>query len=377
MSLKKVNKYNGISSKKILVILLIVFFLFVLSLSLLRKELPKGNSLMVLAEDNTQYELPSENQKVIFPQAHWPHKEFRHEWWYLTANLNTESGQRFATQWTLFRTTINDQHWYFAHAALADTTVHLAEFRDGREELGNVELINFPFTALIDDWGWRSSAQLLPAQLTYGSAKYGLAGGMADDSDLPLTNWQVNLFLSDANPFYLQGVNGFSKKHPSKDIASYYYSQPFISVKGDILWQGERASVTGTAWFDREWGSKMLSPEQQGWDWFSLRLTKDRALMIYRIRSEENDFLYGSVMDSNGDIKILATKDIRLKSQAMVQGDYPQAFTLEVQPLGINLMIKIINDQQVMRFGIEYFEGMVTFSGSHRGEGFVEMTGYH
>ena len=29
-----------------------------------------------------------------------------------------------------------------------------------------------------------------------------------------------------------------------------------------------------------------------------------------------------------------------------------------------------------MRFGIEYFEGMVTFSGSHQGKGFVEMTGY-
>lgn len=377
MILKKVNKYNGISSKKILVLLFIIFFLFLLSLSLLRKELSKGKPLQVLAEDDTQYELPSENKKIIFPQAHWPHRGFRHEWWYLTANLSTESGQRFATQWTLFRTAVNDLHWYFAHAALADTTVHLAEFRDGREELGNIELINFPFTALIDDWSWRSSAQLLPAQLTYGSAKYDLADGTEDEPGLPLKNWQVDLFLSDANPFYLQGVNGFSSKHPNKDIASYYYSQPFISVKGNILWQGKRQSVTGMAWFDREWGSKMLAPEQQGWDWFSLRLNKDRALMIYRIRSEKNDFLYGSVMDSSGDIKILATKDIRLKSQALGQGNYPQGFTLEVQPLGINLMINIINNQQVMRFGIEYFEGMVTFSGSHTGEGFVEMTGYH
>jgi predicted secreted hydrolase len=29
-----------------------------------------------------------------------------------------------------------------------------------------------------------------------------------------------------------------------------------------------------------------------------------------------------------------------------------------------------------MRFGIEYFEGMVTFTGSHQGRGFLEMTGY-
>lgn len=354
----------------LLVLIVIIIMLFISAMP--GKEQSNNNPLKMQFNDQQQYALPSKDNTISFPQAHWPHKTFKHEWWYLTANLNTESGQRFATQWTLFRTAVNNQHWYFAHAALADRQVHLAEFREGREELGNVEVNHFPFTARIDDWTWQSSAQLLPAQLTYGSAKYVFAA-----SDTHLKNWQVNLSLSTSQPFYLQGAKGFSKKHRSKNIASYYYSQPFITVKGKILWQGKWQNVSGNGWFDREWGSALLAEEQQGWDWFSLRLNKDQALMIYRIRSLQDDYLYGSLMDRSGKIETVNNADIKLISQAAQQGDYPQRFTLQVDQLGIDLTISVLNEQQIMRFGIEYFEGMVTFSGTHSGDGFVEMTGYH
>ena len=60
--------------------------------------------------------------------------------------------------------------------------------------------------------------------------------------------------------------------------------------------------------------------------------------------------------------------------------DYPYAFDLQVDKssigLNVDLRVAVINQQQIMRFGIEYFEGMVSFKGSHVGEGFVEMTGY-
>jgi len=380
MTDEKVTKDNNRFSRRLLFAFL-ALFLVIFALSLLFivfpvNQLPGKNPLHAQTGED-QYQLPSENSTLIFPEAHWPHKNFRHEWWYLTAILKTENGLRFATQWTLFRSAVNKQHWYFAHAALADTQVHLAEFRDGREELGNVELKNAPFSARIDDWIWQSSAHLLPAQLSYGSAKYVIAGGLSDDPQAQQENWQVNIALSTSKPFYLQGVKGFSKKHRSKNIASFYYSQPFVEVKGKILWQGEWLNVTGDAWFDREWGSAMLAEGQHGWDWFSLRLNKDQALMIYRIRSSQDDFLAGSLMESNGVITTLTNEDIKLTSQDIGQGGYPRGFTLQVEPLAIDLKIEILNDQQIMRFGIEYFEGMATFSGSHRGDGFVEMTGYH
>jgi predicted secreted hydrolase len=325
-----------------------------------------NNPLTLLSEDQDLYAQASPDNRITFPDAHFPHKNYRHEWWYLTANLATDSGQRFATQWTLFRTAVSKRHWYFAHAALADTQTHLSAFRNGREEFGNVVFTDIPFSAAIDDWIWQSTAALLPAQLSYGSSDIGLKK----------RGWKVKLSLSSSKSFYLQGENGYSKKHQHAAIASHYYSQPFIDISGTILWQGKWLAVNGTGWFDREWGSAMLSKEQQGWDWFSLRLSKDLALMIYRIRSHKHDFLYGSLMQGNGKMETIAMEDIKLTSNATNDNGYPQRFTLTLAQQGIELIIAITNDKQVMRFGIEYFEGMVTFSGSHVGKGFVEMTGY-
>jgi predicted secreted hydrolase len=330
-----------------------------------------------LQKQYLQYKQASPTNEINFPQAHWPHKDYRHEWWYLTANLTSETGQRFATQWTLFRTAINNQHWYFAHAALADEQQHFAEFREGREELGTVKLVNTPFSVVINDWTWQSTEQLFPAQLTYGSPKYALQNTNLNDKNAQQKNWQANLSLSTSEPFYLQGDNGFSAKHQSENIASHYYSQPFIEVIGDIYWQGSWQKVSGSAWFDREWGSSMLAEDQQGWDWFSLRLNKDQALMVYRIRSKQQNFIYGNLMNSNGSSQPLTISDIELKGGIMGNTEYPESFTLTLEQMGIDLNIKIINENQVMRFGIEYFEGMVTFTGTHTGEGFVEMTGYH
>lgn len=327
----------------------------------------KPNPLKVQGSEQ-QYSQASLENRVSFPQAHSPHENYRHEWWYLTANLKSDSGIRFATQWTLFRTAVNQAQWYFAHGALADPKLHLAAFRQGRQEFANVVITSQPFSASIDDWLWQSSAELLPAQLSYGAAR-------TDDAQ-----WQVKLSLLTTSPFFLQGEQGYSKKHQREAIASHYYSQPFIDVTGKILWQGQWLNVTGTAWFDREWGSAMLAQDQQGWDWFSLRLSSDQALMIYRIRSSQQDFIYGSLMHSNGAIETLDVNNISLLSHDRDSASYPYAFDLKVvdETIGVNVDVRVtvINQQQIMRFGIEYFEGMVTFTGTHDGEGFVEMTGY-
>ncbi|MEH6454002.1 MAG: lipocalin-like domain-containing protein [Psychromonas sp.] len=335
-----------------------------------------GNLIKILSDNDPQFQLASEENNIGFPQAHWPHKSYKHEWWYLTANLCNESGQRFATQWTLFRTAIDDKHWYFAHAALADEQQHFAEFREGREELGTVEVIDTPFSAVINDWTWLSSADLFPAQLNYGSPQYLLQSENVVDANLPKTHWRANLSLSANKGFYLQGDNGFSVKHLSENIASHYYSQPFIEVNGEIYWQGSWNKVFGRAWFDREWGSAMLAEDQQGWDWFSLRLNEQQALMVYRIRSQKQDFIYGNLMNSDGSSQVISSSDIVVTSAQIPNSTYPESFTLTVEKMAIKLNVKIINDQQVMRFGIEYFEGMVVFTGTHSGEGFVEMTGY-
>ena len=319
--------------------------------------------LHYLSEQASQYAQPSASNTLAFPQEHLPHKDYRHEWWYLTANLVTQEGQALATQWTLFRTSLGQHHWYFAHAALADTIKHQSAFRQGREELRNVSISPSPFAMAIDDWSWQSKQEFLPASLEYGQP------GHAE-------TWQVQMQLEGENKFYLQGEQGYSRKHPVLPIASHYYSQPFIKVSGRVFWQGKWQAVSGTAWFDREWGSQMLAKDQQGWDWFSLHLTNDLALMIYRIRSTESEHLYGSLMSRDGSMQTLAKEDISIIAKQSGTSPYPSGFSLELVKESIRLDVNIVNQKQIMRFGIDYFEGMVEFSGSYQGKGFVEMTGY-
>jgi predicted secreted hydrolase len=385
-----------------------IFLLTLLSFFLLAAcsdEKPaKRSALKGLSDTLGDFEQPTKDPVIIFEQAQAPHKNFQQEWWYLTANLTTESGDELAAQWTLFRRAVEDKHWYFAHAALADANQHQSAFRSGREELGNVEITTQPFKAVIDSWQWQSTEGLLPANLRYGNANIDQPS-LANKSIVqqPMSNkpivvalaeqvqrWQVNLNLSldealiGKTPYFLQGENGFSQKHHTLAIASYYYSQPFINVSGEVFWQNKWQKVTGNAWFDREWGSQMLAEDQQGWDWFSLRLNENTALMVYRIRSDIQDYLYGSIMRRDGSIKTLSSSDIsltRIKASTKPQSSgessrYPEQFSIVITQDDIDIEVSVINNKQIMRFGIEYFEGMVTFSGSHQGSGFLEMTGY-
>jgi predicted secreted hydrolase len=350
--------------------------------------------------------------------VHAPQTSYQQEWWYLTANLTTEQGQSLASQWTLFRRAVGNKHWYFAHAALADANEHQSAYRNGRIALGNVSMNTEPFSATIDDWQWQSSAALLPATLRYGSAVGSIpvtpplvtkpseiSSHSANLGPAPLNqtainqptpkrpkataktsvkskannDWQVELELTSNEDFFLQGDNGYSRKHPNLDIASHYYSQPFIDVTGQVFWQGQWQKVTGKAWFDREWASQMLAPDQQGWDWFSLRLDENKALMVFRLRSSDNDYFYASIMERGGAIRSIANHDIVLLSSvstASKTSQYPNQFSLTIAKEAIDIKVQVVNEQQIMRFGIEYFEGMVTFDGSHHGQGFVEMTGY-
>ncbi len=341
-----------------------------------KSEVRNLSPLHQLSKVDPAFTLPERGRVINWPRDHQIKPDFRHEWWYLTANLTSETGRTLALQWTLFRTGVVNRHhidstgqpnpafesWYFAHSALADIDSHYSAFREGRSELQTASVTADPFIASITDWKWTGeTADLLPATLSIG------------DND-----WAARLQLTHGanNQYFLQGDAGYSAKHPTKPIASHYYSQPFIEVSGQVQLDGKWQTVTGHAWFDREWGSQLLAPEQQGWDWFSLRLTDDLALMVYQLRSDTSPMLSGMLMWRDGRQQPLLDSDIQLAEIGQRTDLYPQQFQLTIPDHQIDLRVKTINKEQVMKFGIEYFEGMVDVSGSHQGSGFLEMTGY-
>ena len=221
----------------------------------------------LLRSDPAGYAAVEPGKGLSFPIDHLPHKAFKIEWWYLTANLKDESGEDYGVHWTLFRQAMSPEpdpgDWqsnqvWMAHTALSLPDEFVYEQRFARGGIGQADVrwdMKGRFSAWLDDWHWQAESQ------------------EPFPSSLSLTSKDVAIELRmEANtPWVLQGKNGYSQKSELGQ-ASYYYSQPHINIKATILADGVETPLSGLGWLDREWSSQPLAPDQPGWDWLSLHL---------------------------------------------------------------------------------------------------------
>ena len=224
-----------------------------------------------------------------------------------------------------------------------------------------------PFHLWLDDWSWRSeTADPFP----------GTISAVAKD-------FSFHVDLRSMSPIITHGDNGYSKKHGEKDIASYYYSAPYLKIKGSLELGDRTVNVTGRGWFDREWSSSFLDKSQQGWDWFAFHLDNQQTLMIAQVRDQSKkgkDHQFGSLMNIDGSVISLTSDDIQLKVLREGDGgenkDVPLEWQIVVKKYDINIMTTPLSDTQWLPFLIPYWEGPISFSGTHNGKCFMELTGY-
>ncbi|MCQ9426508.1 iron ABC transporter permease [Pseudomonas sp. LJDD11] len=308
-----------------------------------------------------------------FPADHAPHPGFHIEWWYVTANLQDPQGRPFGVQWTLFRNALQpgssgagwqDTTLWMGHAAATSATSHHAAQRLGRGGVGQAGVSLTPFAAWIDDWSMTSSASepMRDLHLQASAAAF-----------------SYTLHLTSERPMVLQGEHGYSRKS-EQGQASYYYSQPFYTVKGQLQIDGQTHQVSGQAWLDREWSSQPLTAEQNGWDWFSLHLQDGTRLMLYRIRRTTRPaYLIGSWIAPDGQIQPLTGDDIRLAplNETRVAGrSLPTRWSIEIPGKNLSIITEALNAKAWMDLDVPYWEGPVRASGSQSGVGYLEMTGY-
>lgn len=333
----------------------------------------------VLGNTTVSYSEVNPETQLVFPSDHLSHPSFRQEWWYLTANLRTKAGKRIGIQWTQFRMAMSaeieepeqTEGWathqlYLAHTAVTTEDVHLANEKWSRAHPKFAAVTANPLTIKLDNWKWQAEGNdLFPALLTVESDRF---------------NYQLS--LTSNSPLQLQGENGFSRKSADGRVASHYYSQPFIEVEGEIELEGELIPVTGTAWLDREWSSQFLTGSQQGWDWFALRLNDGSTLMLFQLRESSHDqpgFYSARRMYPDGRGENVASSELSiepLEFHQIDEGRYPVAWNIIIPSQQIDLNVKALNIDAKMPLSIPYWEGPVLFSGSHSGEGYMELTGY-
>lgn len=326
-----------------------------------------------------------------FPKDHASHPDFKIEWWYYTGNVQTKEGRRFGYQVTFFRvgidhTPANPSKWavrdlFMTHLAVSDAQGQKYRYAE---------------------------------KLTRGGP--GLAGAKADTYYTWNDDWHaglegkqhklyatdpkagIDLVLDEGKAPAINGINGINQKGAREGNASHYYSLTRMPTRGTITVDGERFEVSGLTWMDHEFSTSFLEPEQRGWDWFSIQLSDNRELMLYRMRRADGSHdprSSGTLVDANGKTTHLTDQDFTLTPgrstfKSKNGAVYPTEWNVSVPSQQIELKVTTpLNDQElslVQSTGVAYWEGMIDVAGQSggpsgrravRGSGYLEMTGYY
>jgi predicted secreted hydrolase len=341
------------------------------------------------AQADSQYAVALPGYRYEFPRDHFAHPEYQTEWWYYTGNVASSDGHRFGFELTFFRQSTNLEAkkgaWdvrdlYLAHLALSDL---------GGGHFYHAERTN--------------------------RAGPGIAGVSASDARIWNGNWQIqwdgdqqalqaidprfdlHLNLKSEKPPVIQGENGVSQKAAGAGHASHYISLTRLATAGTITLGGKSIQVSGLAWMDHEFFTHQLERDQIGWDWFSVQLSDNTELMLFRIRRRDGSvdpFSAATFVDASGKSTHLRAADISLQpdgatwTSPVTKATYPIQWKIAVPKLGLDLGVKTTLPSQELVGGPgngtltpSYWEGSVTYDGTREGAkiqgvGYLEMTGY-
>ena len=328
--------------------------------------------------------------RYAFPRDHGSHDEFRTEWWYYTGHLDTAEGRRFGYELTFFRRAVEpDQirtrpsRWtidqlYLAHFAVTDVSGLRFLFHDriSRAGIGKAGADHDRLHVWLDRW--RAEMPADTDRHTLEAQAAGLA---------------LSLTLTPTKPLVVHGEQRISKKGAAAGQASHYYSLTNLATSGTLTVGTQTFSVIGASWMDHEFGSADLSPDLVGWDWFSIQLTDNRELMIYRLRRADgtsDPASSGTLILPDGRTHHLSTSEISLTplttwTSPTSKATYPQQWRVAIPSLNLSLDLTPVLADQELRTSrstqVTYWEGAVDVTGKERGQplkgrGYIEMTGY-
>ncbi len=341
-------------------------------------------------------------QPVELPRDDGPHDRLT-EWWYYTGHLAAADGRRFGFEYVIFRAERGAFPTTWAsHLAITDETGDAFHYAQ-RLEVGpqvdrsprgvTGELIGFdlsmsgidptdPGTFTRPTWamaGIDGVDHLAASLASDEAAAAGAPGGLALDLELQTTK-----------PPALHDRDGWIDFGPAG--GSYYYSRTAMEAVGTVVLDGERLAVTGSAWFDHQWGD-FISVGGGGWDWFAVNLDDGTDITLSLVRDADGSFplVYGTLVDPAGRATHLDadafTVDVTARWTSPLTGaDYPAGWRIEIpdESLVITLTPTVAAQELDTRAttGVVYWEGSQVVSASKGrgpalgGEAYVELTGY-
>jgi predicted secreted hydrolase len=338
---------------------------------------------------------------IVLPRDDGPHHRLT-EWWYFTGHLTAADGRRFGFEDVVFRAERGafPTSWV-SHLALTDEAG--GRFLYGQRLETGPQVDRSPHGAdgaptgfdltLASALGSTIGAASAPPWSMSGSAGTDhLAAAMTPDEAATAgspAGLGLDLALSATKAPAMHGTDGWIDFGPAG--GSYYYSRTAMAATGTLTLDGKAVAVTGSAWFDHQWGD-FISVGGGGWDWFAVDLDDGTDLTLSLVRDADGTYplIYGTVVAAHGAVSHLD----RDAFGVVVNGDwtspatgatYPAGWSVTIPGLALEIRLTpTVADQELdtrATTGVVYWEGSqrveATRAGKRLGgQAYVELTGY-
>ena len=273
--------------------------------------------------------------------------------------------------------------WLYWTGHLRTATGRWFGFEEVFFDLGTVSMAHAAVTDL-DAGTFRFSESLSPTRLGRAASGFelSLAGqtargvGGTDTLHAEAPGYVLDLVLTASKPAVLQHGDGYTAY--AVGGYTYYYSRERMTAVGTVTVGTEVLTVSGTAWFDHQWGN-LDAVGELGWSWFALQLDDDREVMLFLIYGPDGRIAQtaGSSTSgvttrelSPGEIKVTATGTWESPHTGCV---YPSGWSLEVAGAAFTVT-PVLLDQELVGPPSSYWEGAALVTGSATGRAYVELT---
>ena len=286
------------------------------------------------------------------PSGLGAHPAFRNEWWYVTGWLETPDKKPLGFQITFFRVaTEHDREnpsrfapkqLIIAHAALSDPAVGklLHDQKSAREGFGLAYTKDGNTDVKLGDW----------TMVREENGRY--------QTSVKGREFMLDFSLTPTQPPMLQDHQGFSRKGPRPEQASYYYSEPQLQVRGVVTRDGKEAAVNGIAWLDHEWFTAYLDPSAGGWDWVGANLDDGSALMAFQIRGKDGRtvWTYAGIRDASGRFTRFEPDQVKFEPQRTWRSPHTDAtypVSMRIQTGSTTWLLTPLMDDQELDSAID------------------------
>jgi len=301
---------------------------------------------------------PPAGEQIQLPRDDGAHSS-QLEWWYWTGHLRTPSNRLFGFELVFFQVHVFGCTFQVSHHAISDIQDESFHFRIER---GKKQ----------DDDGPVRGIDLSHAGL------WARGGDGRDEIHGQVGPYQLDLKLAARKAPVLQHQRG----HIEYDFGghSYYYSRPRMDASGTLRIGDRQMEVTGSAWFDHQWGD-MGEVFEQSWDWFGIQLDDNREIMVFRLRFGGQEKLRGgSYATASGQAMRLEPGEIEITPLGEWKSPhsgctYPRQWRVKVADQNL-LLTPVLQDQELWSSMPVYWEGAAVVSGTASGWAYIELNSY-